>query len=243
MNRCVLLLVLSLLAHLASHFATAQDIPLVRAMLQQQLVAEMHEHTSEDSAWFNEKSVNREKWTSGKLLGKKMRLASWTEQSKTWLWLENPGETLEIEITRLNVVAGRAEFAVRATAKARFKAWGRIPKFAQASVGGNVLATFEIEGSTAMADGGLDGSTVTLFKGELKDLRFNNDLAHPLEDLVKDALNDYVNDKNHKMRRSVEKAIDRVRFSKPATKTASKPDLSREQHEPSVFSGPSVATF
>jgi hypothetical protein len=218
-NRCLVALLLSF-ASLAGPLAAAQDIPLVRQLLQQQLVAEMHEHNSEESAWFNEKSKNRESWTSGKVLGKKIRLASWTEQSKTWIWLENPGETLQVEITRLNVTQGRAEFAVRATAKARFKAWGRIPKLAQASVGGNILATFEIEGSTAVADGGLDGSKVTLFKGELKDLRFNNDLAHPLEDLVKDALNDYVNDKNEKMRRSVEKAIDRVRFSKPAAKTA-----------------------
>jgi hypothetical protein len=194
--------------------ALAQDMPLVRKLLQEQLVAEMREHRDEPTAWVNEKSKNKESWTSGKLLGKKIRLASWTEQSKTWFWLENPAETLQIEITRLTVNQGRAEFAVRATAKARFKAWGRIPKLGQASVGGNVLATFEIEGSTAMADGGLDGSKVTLFKGELRDLRFNNDLAHPLEDLVKDALNDYVDDKNEKMRRSVEKAIDRVRFSK-----------------------------
>jgi hypothetical protein len=215
-NRCLILLVLSF-ASLAAARASAQDIPLVRMMLQKQLVAEMLEHNSEDSAWVNEKSKNKESWTSGKLLGKKIRLASWTEQSKTWLWLENPAETLQIEITRLTVNQGRAEFAVRATAKARFKAWGRIPKLGQASVGGNVLATFEIEGSTAMADGGLDGSKVTLFKGELRDLRFNNDLAHPLEDLVKDGLNDYVDDKNEKMRRSVEKAIDRVRFSKRLT--------------------------
>jgi hypothetical protein len=215
-NRCLILLVLSF-ASLAAARASAQDIPLVRMMLQKQLVAEMLEHNSEDTAWVNEKIKNKESWTSGKLLGKKIRLASWTEQSKTWFWLENPAETLQIEITRLTVNQGRAEFAVRATAKARFKAWGRIPKLGQASVGGNVLATFEIEGSTAMADGGLDGSKVTLFKGELKDLRFNNDLAHPLEDLVKDGLNDYVDDKNEKMRRSVEKAIDRVRFSKRLT--------------------------
>jgi hypothetical protein len=215
-NRCLVALVVAV-ASLAGSLAAAQDIPLVRSLLQKQLLAEMLEHHSEDTAWFNEKSKNKESWTSGKLLGKKIRLASWTEQSKTWIWLEHPAETLQLEITRLTVNQGRAEFAVRATAKARFKTWGRIPKLGQASVGGNVLATFEIEGSTAMAAGGLDGSQVTLFKGELKDLRFNNDLAHPLEDLVKDALNDYVNDKNEKMRRSVEKAIDRVRFSKAGT--------------------------
>ena len=194
--------------------AVAQDIPLVRKLLQEQLVAEMMQHTSEETAWFNEKRVDRQKWTSGKVLGKKIRLASWTEESKTWLWLENPAETLEVELTRLVVVGGRAEFSLRAVAKARFKASGRVPKLGKAAVGGNVLARFEIEGSTAVANGGFDRTQVTRFQGELRDLRFNNDLAHPFEDLVKDALNDYVEDKNAKLRRSVEKAVDRVRFSK-----------------------------
>jgi hypothetical protein len=213
-KRCVYLLALTLNC-LSGPPASAQDIPLVRKLLQEQLVAEMLQHTSEDTAWFNEKRVDRQKWTSGNVLGKKIRLASWTEESKTWLWLENPAETLDVELTRLVVVGGRAEFALRATAKARFKAWGRIPKLAKAAVGGNVLAEFEIEGSTAVAGGGFDGTQITRLHGELRDLRFNNDLAHPFEDLFKDAFNDYAEDKNAKLRRSVERAIDRVRFSKP----------------------------
>jgi hypothetical protein len=74
----------------------------------------------------------------------------------------------------------------------------------------------EIEGSTMMSGGGFENSEVTVFKSDLRDLRFNNDLAHPFEDLAKDALNDYAEDKNSKLRRSVEKAIDRVRFAKVA---------------------------
>ncbi len=198
----------------------AQDMPLMRRLLEEQLVAELHQHRDQETAWINEKSKNKESWTSGKLLGKKIRLASWTEQSKSWLWLENPEETLQLEIARLAVVNGRAEFTVRAVTKARFKAWGRIPKLGQASVGGNFLAVVELEGSTAMSGGGFAGTEVISLKAELRDLRFNNDLAHPFEDLAKDALNDYARDKNSKLRRSVEKAIDRVRFAKPAEKRA-----------------------
>jgi hypothetical protein len=206
----------SLILAACGSWSPAQDMPLVRKLLQEQLVAEMREHHDEPTAWINEKSKNKESWTSGKLLGKKIRLASWTEQSKTWLWLENPEESLQLEITRLEVISGRAHFALRAAAKARFKAWGRIPKLGQASVGGNTLADVEIEGSTAMANGGFENTEVTSFKSNLRDLRFNNDLAHPFEDLAKDALNDYARDKNSKLRRSVERAIDRVRFSKLA---------------------------
>jgi hypothetical protein len=217
MNRRVAILA-SLTIAICGAWADAQDMPLMRKLLQEQILAEMREHRDEPTAWVDEKSKNKESWTSGKLLGKKIRLASWTEQSKTWLWLENPEETLQLEITRLEVIEGRAHFALRMTAKARFKAWGRIPKLGQASVGGNALAVVEIEGSTMMAGGGFENTAVTVFKSDLRDLRFNNDLAHPFEDLAKDALNDYARDKNSKLRRSVEKAIDRVRFSKPAEK-------------------------
>ncbi len=208
-------LVLGIVLAFAATKAVAQDMPLVRSLLQQQLVAEMHQHTSEQTAWYNEKSVDRQSWTSGKVLGKKIRLASWTEQSKTWLWLEHPEESLDIEITKLRVVEGRAEFALRATARARFKAWGRIPRMIQASVGGTVLARFEIEGSTAMAGGGFSGTQVSFLQGRLDDLRFNNELARPFEDLIKDAMNDYTVDRNEKLRRTVERAVDRVRFAKP----------------------------
>ncbi len=184
----------------------------MRKLVEQKLTEEFLKHNSEESAWYNEKSVDKQKWTEGKLLGRKVRLASWTEQSKTWLWLVEPEETLTVELTRLAVSEGRLEFAMRTVAHARFKAWGRIPKLAKAAVGGTVRAAFEIEGSTAMGGGGLRDSKITKFKGGLKDLQFNNKAARPIEDLAKDALNDYIEDKNAKLRRSMEKAIDRVRF-------------------------------
>ena len=176
------------------------------------LIAEMSSHDSEQTAWYNERSVDKKKWTSGKLLGRRIRLASWTEQSKTWFWLHKPAETLELEVKRFAVRNARLEFAVAATAKARYRVWGRIPKLVRASVSGNARVRFEIEGSTAIGGGGLQGSQITKFTGRLDELRFNNDLAHPFENLVKDALNDYVRNKNKKMRRNIEKAIDRVSF-------------------------------
>lgn len=187
-------------------------MPLLQKLFEQKLIEEMAEHDSPEAAWYNEKSVDKKKWTSGKLLGRKVRLASWTEQSKTWFWLENPAATLTVKLTRFAVRDARLEFAVVADARARFKVWGRIPKLAQASVGGAAVASFEIEGSTAVAGGGLADSQITKFNGRLTDLRFNNDLAHPLEDLVKDALNDYVENKNARLRTSIERAINRVRF-------------------------------
>jgi hypothetical protein len=196
----------------AASRASAQDMPLLRSLVEKQFIQELTAHDSQESAWYEEKSVDRQKYTSGKLLGRKLRLASWTEQSKSWFWLEDPASTLSFELQRFAVVDARLHFALAADAKARFKVWGRIPKFAQASAGGTALVRFEIEGSTAIGNGGLTNSQITRFDGRLHDLRFNNDLAHPLEDLVKDAVNDYAQNKNDKLKRSVEKALDRVRF-------------------------------
>jgi ATP-binding cassette subfamily B protein len=41
-------------------------------------------------------------------------------------------------------------YHLAASAKARFKAWGRIPKLGQAAVGGTTKVEFEVEGSTAL---------------------------------------------------------------------------------------------
>ncbi len=192
--------------------AGAQDNPILRERLEQKIIEDLAEHNSQETAWYNEKSVDRQKWTDGKLLGRKIRLASWTEQSKTWLWLEEPKSTLSLDLTHLAIRAGRIEFSATAKAKARFKAWGRIPKLAQAAVGGNVRAVIQIEGSAAIGPGTLTDSQITTFHVVLEDLQFNNPAAGPMEDLAKDALNDYMQDKNEKLRRSLEKAIDRVKF-------------------------------
>ena len=95
---------------------------------------------------------------------------------------------------------------------ARFKASGRIPKFAKAAVGGTVTMKVEIAGSAALSAGQLADAKITTFEGVLRDIQFNNDLAHPWEDLVKDALNSHVRKENARFRASLERAIDRVRF-------------------------------
>ena len=206
------MLVVLLGTALGTPAASAGEIPFLRQLLEQQFFSQLADHNSQDSPWYNEKRVDKKKYTSGKLLGRKIRLASWTEESKTWLWLEDPNEKLTLELKRLDVHDARVDFALVVTAKAHFKAFGRIPKLARAAVGGTVHVAFEVEGSTAMGGGGLQGTQITLFNGKLHDLQFYNDAGSPFEKLVEDGLNDYVHDKNAKVRRSIEKAIDRVKF-------------------------------
>lgn len=192
--------------------ARAQDSPVLRERLSQLIVEELSQHNTLETAYHNKKSKPREKWTSGKVFGKPIRLASWTEESETWFWFDDPASTLAVELKRLNVVDGKIEFALAIRGRARFKLYGRVPKLAKAAVGGSTWLNFELEGSAQVGPGKLENSQVTRLTGRLDDLQFNNDAAGPLENLVKDALNDYVEDRNDKVRRTVEKAMNRAKF-------------------------------
>jgi hypothetical protein len=184
----------------------------LRERLSQKITEELAKHDAEERAWYNEKSVNKQSWTSGKILGKPIRLASWTEVSKSWVWLVDPKNTLHVDLKHLAVRNGRVEFEVSVAALARFKASGRIPKFAKAAVGGTVQMEVQLAGSAAVGEGGLTDAKITTFEGVLRDIQFNNDLAHPLEDLIKDALNSHVRKENARFRASLERAIERVKF-------------------------------
>src|SRR4051812_16246367 len=52
------------------------DSPLVRKLLTKLIIEELQEHRTEETAWYNEKRKDRQKWTSGKVFGKPIRLAS-----------------------------------------------------------------------------------------------------------------------------------------------------------------------
>ncbi len=194
--------------------AAAQDLPLVRMLLQRVVVDEMSAHDSEATAWYNDKSKDKTKYFQTNLFGREIdqRVASWTEESKSWISIERPAETLTLELTQFEVRDGRAYFSLTGKAKLGFRVWGRIPRLAKGNASGTVWSKFALEGSTSMTGGGLADSQITRLDGKLRDLQFNNDLASPLEKLFVSALNDHVKNKNKKLRRSVEKAIDRVKF-------------------------------
>ena len=186
----------------------------MRNLLQKVIVNELKSHDSEQSAWYNDKSKDKKKVAQFNLFGREIdhKLASWTEESKTWFWIEDPDHTLSLTLSQLTINEQRVEFALSARAKAGFRVWGRIPRLGRGNASGTVWVEFDVAGSAAVGGGGLKEATITKLAGKLDDLQFNNDLASPLEKLVVDALNDHVRDKNDKLRASVEKAINRVKF-------------------------------
>ncbi len=198
------------LAFAAPSRSQAQDNPILRERIEQIIVEELSKHNSEQTAWYNQKSKDRQKWVKTKAF--KVRLASWTEESKSWIWLEDPHKNLTVKLNRFEIRDGRVSFSLSAIAMVRFKVFGRIPKLAKGMAGGTVWTKIDLDGSTAMGDGHLEASKIALLNGELRNLQFNNDLANPLEPLVEDALNDHVRNSNEKLRQSVERAIDKVKI-------------------------------
>jgi hypothetical protein len=188
--------------------------PLLRGLIEQKIVAELAEHDSEQTSWYKAKSKDKQQWMKANLFGRhvKVRLASWTEESKTWLWLEDPEKKLTVELREFSVSDGRVAFSLTADAKMHFKAWGHIPRLGQASAGGTTWLKIEIAGSAAVGAGRLEKAEVTTLKGEIRDLQFNNHLASPADNLVKDWLNAHVRNDNDHLREKLEKAINRVRF-------------------------------
>src|SRR5262245_51326012 len=86
------LLLATAAAALMTSRAHAQDSLLLRKVVERAIVAEMKEHHSEETAWYNEKSKDKVKYLQMNLFGREIdkRVASWTEQTKTWVWIEEP---------------------------------------------------------------------------------------------------------------------------------------------------------
>ncbi len=194
--------------------ATAQDMPLIRSLIERMVIDELSSHDSEESSWYDDKTKRKKKVFQMNFFGREIdqQVASWTEETKSWIWIEQPDESLSLELTQFKPRDGRLYFGLEGRAKLGFRVYGRIQRLAKGNASGTVHVKFTLEGSTSMVNGGLADSQVTTLQGKLSELQFNNDLASPLETLVVDALNDHVKNKNKKLRRSVEKAIDRVKF-------------------------------
>jgi len=194
--------------------AVAQDNPILRKLLEQKIVEELSEHHSEETAWYQEKSKNKVKYFQTNLFGREIdkKVASWTEETKTWIWLEEPAKTLSVKLTQFTLRDGRAEFALTMRAKAGFRVWGRIPRLVKGNASGTVWLDTEIAGSATLGGEGLKDGRITKLDGKLSDLQFNNDLGSPFERLITETLNDRVKSKNEKLRGSVEKAINKVKI-------------------------------
>jgi hypothetical protein len=189
-------------------WAVAADNPVLRKLIEQAIRKELSKHDSQEKAWYSEKEnehVTREPIT-------KKVIARWSDESKSWVWLDDPKENLAIDVGRFEIKDGRVYFAVSAKSKVKFKAWGKIPNVVTADARGSARAEISVEGSAKLEAQRFSDAKVSEFKGKLSDVRFSNDVARQIEGLLKDALNLYIQYKEKNLRKDVEDAINGVTF-------------------------------
>jgi hypothetical protein len=198
---------------IANQTSTA-DNPVIREFLGRAIKQELSRHDSEATAWYSEKKEKKQQWAETNIFGQEVKtlIAEWTEETKTWVWLDEPNNNLSITFTRFDINNGRVYFGVIGTGKLKFKAWGKIPNLVVADVKGSARPEITVEGSTTLSGTRLAGVRVDRLDGKLHDARFNNDALHAMRGLVMSALNDYIKSNEGDLKRNLEEAINGVSF-------------------------------
>jgi hypothetical protein len=186
--------------------ALARDNPILRQALGQTIKNELSKYNSEDNAWFNEGKETEDI----KVIGKK--IGSITNETKTWLWLDNPNQHLHIDFYRFIFHQSSIRFSLTATGKAQFKAWGKIPNVVTGDVKGSLRAHITIEGSARISGTRLTKAKIDKLDSSVSDVRFNSELLALIQGLIKDVLNGYIERKTHDLKSDLEKVINNVAF-------------------------------
>jgi len=189
--------------------ADAADNPVIRKMIAAKITSELASHDSQKAAWHSSAKKKQKKWAKTKVFGREIKtlIAEWTEETKTWVWLDKPKQTLSVDIRRFEIKKGVIHFEAVAKAKAKLKAWGKIPNVVSADVKGSARPEITIAGSVRVADGRLSGASISKVEGKLRDVRFSNDALRAVQGLVQDALNIYIHQNESKMKKQLEKSI------------------------------------
>lgn len=192
----------------------AQDNLVLRDYLSRAAKNSLAKYNSEKTAWYSEKSALKKEWAEvkvgGRVVGKTI-VAEWTEESKSWLWLNDPDNNIDIKITKLKLNGEFLEFSLTGSGKAKGKAWGKIPKVVTADVESSANVEVTVEGKTKVRDGKFTEVEVSVVTGKLSDLRFNNDALKSVQGLVKDCANEYVKFKNDDIKNEVRKMLENFR--------------------------------
>src|ERR1043165_389719 len=86
----------------------AQDNPVLRNLLSQMTRSELSKHSSKDTAFYSEGKQNHTEWAeirnpiTHKVIGKTI-IAQYTDESRTWVWFDDPAHNLSVTVTRLEL--------------------------------------------------------------------------------------------------------------------------------------------
>jgi len=186
------------------------DNPAIQKAMAQKLKQELSKHRSEDTAWFNESE--REHKISKTVFGREIVIARWSDEAKTWVWLDDPDSTLSVDVSRFTLKNGVVSFAVVAKGKAKAKAWAKVPNVVKGDVMATARVHIDLEGSCKIKEGKLAEAKITKLEGRISDFRPNNDLLKVIQGWLKDVANDYIKHNRDRYRTDLEKAINKTTF-------------------------------
>lgn len=195
---------------LTSAFSTAADNDVAKKIIGTAIRKELSIHDSSDSAWESDSEERHE--ISKTVFGKKIVVASWTDESSSNVWLDDPNETLTVDVTEFKIKDGKVTFGARLKGKAKFKASYKVKNVASGNVKGSARVEISVEGSAKLGDGEFSEAKISNLRGRLSDVRFSSDLLRQVQGLVKDAANSYISHKNDKYKRDLEKAINKAKL-------------------------------
>ena len=159
------------------------DNPVLRRLLQEKAKRALSQHDSKERSWHSESSRTKKIRVLGRVVG------SITTNVETWMWLDNPDQSLDIEVTQFDLTDDRISFGLVANGHARIWAWGHVPNVIKADVGGSARVSIGFSGSARIEGRNLTGVSIPNFDSNISDLRFNNDVLNALTGLVEESLN------------------------------------------------------
>jgi hypothetical protein len=213
MNRSVLVIA-TVVALSSGGAVSAQDNPVLRDYFGRAAKKALAKHNSEESAWYSEKSEDHKEWAEKTVgVGRfkktiKTIVVEWTQESKTWVWLDDSDKNLNINITKFELKDGTLQFGVTASGKAKGKAWGKIPNVVTADVKTSSNVEITIEGKAKISDSKFKDVEISKLTGKLSDLRFNKDALKAVQGLVQDCANEYVKFKNDDLKKDMKKTFE-----------------------------------
>jgi hypothetical protein len=182
------------------------DNPVLAQLLAAKIKAALALYNSEDNAWYNDGKETEDIKVAG------VKVGSITYETKTWLWLDDPNENLTIDVYKLRLRDGELEIGISAHAKARFKAWGKVPKIVTTDVKGSARVEITIAGSARLAGTHITDANITKLDADLHDVRFSNDALKAIQGLIRDVMNQAVNRKEKDLARKIEQAMNEISF-------------------------------
>lgn len=177
----------------------ADDNAVVRDYLSATAKEDLSQYSSEETEWHN-REVRRKKQAGFK----------WKEEFESWVWLDDPDRSLSLQFPQFDVVENKVSFRMEASGKAKAKLFVKVPKIVKGETKATSNVHVVIEGEATFVDGKFQDIKIPTLKGNLSDLRFNNDLLKAVQGDAERCANSFLKERTEDLQSKIIKALEKV---------------------------------